>query len=65
METSLNVYDYPTQPEVETETKDIVVYVKLTFKNVELEKDYSIVDYIHDNGIDDYDEFEIEDIEEN
>ena len=64
METSLMVYDYPTAPESETKTLDFDVYVKLSFKNVEMDKDDRIIDYLDSNGILDYEYFEIQEIEE-
>lgn len=64
METSLMVDDYPTQEESKTYTTTFDVYVKLTFTDVELEEGYTPKDYINDNGINDYDDYEIESIEE-
>lgn len=64
METSLMVDDYPVLNEEKTFSKDFNVYVKLTFRNIELEKGYTPEDFIKDNGILDYEDFEVEEVED-
>lgn len=64
IETSLMVDDYPTPPEEKTKLVDFEVYVKLTFKNIEIGEDETLEDYIKNNPLweSEYDEIEIEDI---
>lgn len=63
IETSLMVNDYPEPPEVKTKDVTFEVYVKLTFKDVELLEDETPEDYIQENGILDYDDYEVEDVQ--
>lgn len=58
------VDDYPTPPEEKTKLVDFEVYVKLTFKNIEIGEDETLEDYIKNNPLweSEYDEIEIEDI---
>ena len=64
IETSLMVNDYPEPPEEpETPKVTIVVYAKLTFKDVEMTEDQTPEEAIKEIGIYDYDEIEIEDAE--
>lgn len=63
METSLMVNDYPTPPEEKTKTVSFKVYVELTFNDIELLENETIEEYLENNGICDYDEYEIEDIQ--
>lgn len=65
IETSLMVNDYPEPHEEKTKTVDFEVYVKLTFKNVELGENETPEDYINESQswINEYDEIEIEEID--
>lgn len=64
IETSLMVNDYPTAPEEKTRYADFDVYVKLKFREIELIGDETPEDFIEECGILDYDDYEIEDIDE-
>ena len=64
IETSLMVNDYPTAPEEKTRYVDFDVYVKLKFRQVEIFEDETPEDFLQECGISDYDDYEIEDVEE-
>ena len=57
------VDDYPTPPEEKIKTVSFKVYVELTFNDIELLENETIEEYLENNGICDYDEYEIEDIQ--
>ena len=57
------VNDYPTPPEEKTKTVSFKVYVELTFNDIELLENETIEEYLENNGICDYDKYEIEDIQ--
>ncbi|MBQ3298601.1 MAG: hypothetical protein IJA94_06685 [Bacilli bacterium] len=68
METSLMVYDYPEPPEEPTKEISGTIYVKYTFKDVEVPKNWDLEDIIDDikMNLSDYTsdaEEEIEDID--